>query len=76
MAGSARPLAKDGAFGGNPAPQTEAYTVSVLCVVGTEGCVAFALRRKTERCITQVPQVWRSFPDVPLLPRQAQVQTP
>jgi hypothetical protein len=40
---SCRHCAKDGAFGGNPAPPLGAYTVSLLCVV----CA--------ERCVTQVP---------------------
>ena len=38
-----RHCAKDGAFGGYPAPPLGAYTVSLLCVVSTE------------RCVTQVP---------------------
>ena len=38
-----RHCAKDGAFGGHPVPPLGAYTVSLLCVVGTE------------RCVTQVP---------------------
>ena len=38
-----RHCAKDGAFGGHPAPPLRAYTVSLLCVVSIE------------RCVTQVP---------------------
>ena len=52
-----RQCAKDGAFGGNPAPTLGAYTVSLLlrrkyraCVTQVPLCVV-----STERCVTQVP---------------------
>ena len=48
-----RHCAKDGAFGGYPAPSLGAYTVSLLCVVSTE------------RCVTQVPYLTTIFTNFP-----------
>ena len=54
---SCRHCAKDGAFGGHPAPPLGAYTASLLCVVSTESCVTQVplCVVSTERCVIQVP---------------------
>ena len=59
---SCRHSAMDGAYVGNPAPPLGAYTVSLLCVVGTE------------RCVTQVPYILNVWFPIRLITERLLIQ--